>query len=90
MPIFYVKIPYINEKNKSKIKIGWAEEKLSFSKPVSLVGQFAERISEYEEKPLTVTAFAVESEDDNMIICSTDLVGVTYPLLLEIKKGFLK
>ncbi len=70
----------------SKIKIGWAEEKFVFDKPVSLVGQFAERISEYEEKPLTATAFAVASEDENMIICATDLVGVSYPLLLEIRK----
>ncbi len=69
----------------SKIKIGWGEEKFVFSKPVSLVGQFAERISEYEEKPLTFTAFAVESEEEKMIICSADLVGISYTLLLAIR-----
>lgn len=42
-----------------KIKIGWAEEIFEFQKPVSLAGQFAERISEYVEKPITVTALAI-------------------------------
>lgn len=69
----------------SKIKIGWAEEKFEFSKPVSLVGQFAERISEYEEKPLTATAFAVSSGDEQMVLCSVDLVDVTYVLVDEVK-----
>ncbi len=65
----------------SKIKIGWSEEIFDFKKPVSLVGQFAERISEYTEKPLTVTAMAVESEDgEQMVLCSLDLVGVTIAL----------
>ncbi len=70
----------------SKIKIGWGEEKFVFNKPVSLVGQFAERISEYEEKPLTATAFVVESDDEQMILCSVDLVGVSYPLVVAVRK----
>ncbi len=62
----------------SKIKIGWAEEIFEFSKPVALVGQFAERISQYTEKPLTATAMAIESEDGvQTVICSVDLVGVS-------------
>ena len=36
----------------SQIKIGWAEEEFVLTKPVSLQGQFAERISEYIEKPV--------------------------------------
>ena len=56
------------------VKFGWAENKFVFTKPVSLRGQFAERISEYEEKPLTVTALAVESGNEQMVLCSTDLL----------------
>ncbi len=66
----------------SKIKIGWAEEEFKFDKPISLIGQFAERISEYTEKPITATAFAVDSGDDQMVICSTDLAYIG-SLLLE-------
>lgn len=68
------------------LKIGWAEEKFVFPKPISLVGQFAERISEYEEKPLTVTAFAVEAGDDQMIICACDLVSITYYLSDKVRE----
>ena len=42
----------------SHFQIGWAEYSLTPDKKVSLVGQFAERISEYVEKPLCVTAMA--------------------------------
>lgn len=68
------------------IKIGWAEEEFTFAKPVSLVGQFAERISEYVEKPLTATAMAVESGTDQMVLCSVDLVGVSCALTADVRK----
>ena len=71
----------------SKIKIGWSEKELCFDKPVSLAGQFAERISQYVEKPLTVTAFAVESDGDSMILCAFDLLNTPYALLKEIRKS---
>ena len=61
----------------NKLKIGWAEEKFEFTKPVSLDGQFAERISEYTEKPLCVTAMAVESKGEQMVLCSVDIITVT-------------
>lgn len=69
----------------SRIKIGWAEEEFQFPKPISLVGQFAERISEYIEKPLTVTALAVDSGEDQMVLCSTDLVSISVPFMKAIR-----
>lgn len=68
------------------MKYGWAEEKLVFTKPVALMGQFATRISEYEEKPLTVTALAVDSGEDHMVLCSTDLITITYVITDEVRK----
>ncbi len=70
----------------SKIKVGWAEEKFVFDKPVSLVGQFAERISEYEEKPLTATAFALECDGQQMVLVNADLVGISCVFLETVKK----
>ena len=69
----------------AKIKIGFAEEIFEFPKPVSLVGQFAERISEYQEKPLTATAMAVSSDDEQMVLCSVDLAGVSIGLVNSVK-----
>ena len=70
----------------SKLKIGWAEEIFDLDRPVSLMGQFAERISQYVEKPLTTTAFAVESEGEQMVLCSVDLVAISYPIVVEVRK----
>ena len=51
----------------SHFQIGWAEYSLTPDKKVSLVGQFAERISEYVEKPLCVTAMAVSTDSDQAV-----------------------
>ena len=45
----------------SNLKFGWSEISITPDKKVSLAGQFAERISEYVEKPVTATAMAVEA-----------------------------
>ncbi|MBQ9977068.1 MAG: hypothetical protein IJP21_00575 [Clostridia bacterium] len=68
------------------MKYGWAEEKFVFPKPVALMGQFATRISEYEEKPLTVTALAVDSGEDQMVLCSVDIISINYPLTDEVRR----
>ena len=66
--------------------IGWAEIDITPAKKVSLAGQFAERISEYVEKPLTATALAVEGGGDQMVLCSTDLVGVSFNLVAAVRE----
>ena len=53
-----------------RLKIGWAEQNITPDKKASLAGQFAERISEYVEKPITVTALAIDSGDDHLVMCS--------------------
>lgn len=70
----------------SNIKIGWGEETFEFIKPVSLRGQFAERISTHVEKPLTATALAVEANGDQMVLCSVDLCGVTCFLMQAVRE----
>ena len=70
----------------STLKIGWAEESITPDKKVSLAGQFAERISQYVEKPLTVTAMAVDSGTDQMVMCSADLVSIGYSLVEEVRE----
>ncbi len=63
-----------------QFRIGWSEVDITPEKKVSLVGQFAERISEYVEKPLTATALAMTTGDEQVVMCSCDLVGISYVL----------
>ena len=70
----------------SNIKIGWSEISITPDKKVSLVGQFAERISQYVEKPLMATAMVIDSGDDCAILCSCDLVCVGWNLVLAVRQ----
>ncbi len=66
--------------NMDKLYIGWAETDITPNGKVSLVGQFAERISEYVEKPLAATAMAIECGGEQAIFCSVDLANVSWVL----------
>ena len=70
----------------SNIKIGWSEISITPDKKISLVGQFAERISQYVEKPLMATAMAIDGGDDCAILCSCDLVCVGWNLVLAVRQ----
>ena len=72
----------------AKIKIGWAEVDITPKKgtKIGLAGQFFERITDEVESPISVTAFALESGDEQMIICSCDLVGVANNLVRLVKE----
>ncbi len=71
----------------NNIKIGWGEVSLvPEGKKVSLSGQFYERISDEVETPISVTALAIESGDDQAIFCSCDLVSTNHWLLLAVRE----
>lgn len=69
----------------AKFSVGWSEISITPEKKIALSGQFFERISQYVETPITVTAMAVESGEDQLIICSCDLVGVGAEMQNEIR-----
>ncbi|MBE5995778.1 MAG: hypothetical protein E7240_00305 [Lachnospiraceae bacterium] len=69
----------------SIIKLGWSEADITPDKKVSLAGQFAERISEYVEKPLTATALAIEAGGEQAVFVSTDLVAVSINLVEAVR-----
>ena len=70
----------------SKLSFGWSEIDITPDKKVSLAGQFAERISEYVEKPITATAMVAASEDDHFVMVSLDLVGIGLNLVEDVRK----
>ncbi|MBO5453112.1 MAG: hypothetical protein J6A69_04010 [Clostridia bacterium] len=69
-----------------KLMVGWSEVSITpDNKRISLAGQFAERISEYVETPVTVTALAVESDGESLIMCSCDLVSIGKALVKDVR-----
>ncbi len=70
----------------NKFLVGWSEVSITPNKKIALAGQFFERISQYVETPITVTAMAVESEGDQLIICSCDLVGISDYAIEEVRR----
>ncbi len=73
-----------------KLLIGWAEESLVPEKKTRLAGQFYERISEYVESPITVTAMAVESENQQLILMSADLTLLSTYVLQLAREEFVR
>ena len=69
----------------SKLLTGWSEVSITPDKKIGLAGQFIERISEYIETPITATALAIESDGEQMIICSCDLAYVGKNLLMAVR-----
>ncbi len=71
----------------AKIKIGWSEVDMTPKKgtKISLAGQFFERITDEVESPITVTAFALESGDDQMVIVSCDIVAIGANVMNEVR-----
>ena len=70
----------------SNLKFGWSEVSITPDKKISLAGQFAERISEYVEKPITVTALAIESGADHVVMASVDLGAVSTNLMEAVRQ----
>jgi len=74
----------------SALTIGWGIEDITPTGPASLYGQYYERISEYIQSPLKITAFAIESvnkkgEKEQAIMVSMDLIYTLRPLQDELK-----
>jgi len=67
--------------------IGWAEVSITPDRPVLLAGQFYERVSEYVETPVTVTAMALEAHGTRLVICSCDLSSVDVGLLKAVREN---
>ena len=74
-----------------QLKIGWAEVSITpDDRPVSLAGQFFERISEYVESPITATAMAIENGDQKAVICSVDIVAIGENLMEMVRENVAK
>lgn len=72
----------------NKLLIGFAEESIVPGRPVNLMGQLYERISESVESEISVTAIAVQTVDDSMIMVSADLPIAAPSLICAAREKF--
>ena len=69
----------------SKIRFGWSEVSLVPDRPISLAGEFFERVTDEVETPITVTTLAVEGGGEQAFFCSADLEGVGRNLIERVR-----
>ncbi|MDF2725433.1 MAG: hypothetical protein K0Q59_5110 [Paenibacillus sp.] len=62
---------------RSKLLIGWSEADITPPQPVIITGMFYARLSEGVSDPLTATAWAIDSGDDQAVIVSCDLICIS-------------
>ena len=70
----------------AQLKMGWSEIDITPDKKISLAGQFAERISEYVEKPLTATALAIEADGEQLIMVSADAPSISHKVMVRVRE----
>lgn len=73
------------------LRIGWAMEDITPGDSAILYGQYYDRIAEYVQSPLNITACAIESVDKNRnkeqaIMLSADLVGIKKTMQDSLRK----
>lgn len=68
------------------LRVGIAEVSITPDKSIALTGQFYERISEYVETPITMTAFAVVKGEEQMTIVSCDLTALSDLYVEDVRK----
>ena len=68
------------------ILIGWASRDVTPDRPVPLRGQFFARVSDSVRDPLSVTALALESGDEQCVMVSADRVGIPEDVLEGVRR----
>ncbi|HPS52300.1 MAG TPA: hypothetical protein PLK08_01995, partial [Phycisphaerae bacterium] len=71
------------------VKIGWGQADITPSMPVLIAGQFCARVSESVLDPITITAMAIEGEDQAVMV-SCDLVCIPDELRDEVRSRLKK
>lgn len=58
------------------IKIGWAQTDITPDRPVVMIGQMYQRVSEYVRDPITATALVLENGEAQAVFVSLDMTEV--------------
>ena len=68
------------------LNIGWASGSITPSRPVMILGQMYQRVSEYVHDPITATALALDSGDEQALLLSMDMTEVSDPIIEALQK----
>jgi hypothetical protein len=69
------------------LKIGWAQVNITPDRPVYVVGQMYQRISQYVHDPITATALVLENGEEQVIFISADMTEVPSHALDAVRKN---
>lgn len=69
----------------TKLRIGWGQVDITPTETVFVAGQFGARVSEGVLDPLSVTALALDSGDDQVVFVTIDIVGLTDELVAAVR-----
>lgn len=68
------------------IQIGWAWTDITPHQPVYLAGQLYPRVSQYVQDPITATVLALQSDADQAVLISADMVSVPLHVLQRVRQ----
>ncbi|MDW7659206.1 MAG: hypothetical protein SCM11_18725, partial [Bacillota bacterium] len=67
-------------------QIGWAWTDITPQQPIYLAGQLYPRVSQYVQDPITATVLAMQSDTDQAILISADMVSTPLHVLQRVRK----
>ncbi len=69
-----------------RLQIGWAQGGITPVRPLLILGQMYQRISEYVHDPITATALVLENGGEQAILLSLDMTVITDALLNTLQR----
>ncbi len=69
------------------LKIGWGQIDITPDRPVYMVGQMYQRISQYVHDPITATALVLDNGETQAVLVSADMVEVPSLALKAVRKN---
>ncbi len=73
--------------NTKWIKIGWAQINITPTRPVYIIGQMYQRVSQYVHDPIMATALVLDNGEEQAIFISADMTEVPSHTLEAVKRN---
>lgn len=71
------------------LKIGWSQVNITPVRPVYIIGQMYQRISQYVHDPITATALVLDNGKEHVVFVSADMTEVPSHALDAVRKNLM-
>ncbi len=71
------------------LNIGWAQINITPTRPVYIIGQMYQRVSQYVHDPISATALVMDNGDEQAIFISADMTEVPSHALEAVRKNLV-